>query len=86
MSKGMWELFSTTLLVEVEIAILKYGSSLHFLKSIVRRRKKSPHACARSLRLAGPGGEKGKGARHLREWFAKIRLIALRECDLLLQF
>jgi hypothetical protein len=30
-SKGMWELFSTTLLVEVEVAILKYGSPLHFL-------------------------------------------------------
>jgi hypothetical protein len=28
----MWDLFNTTLLVEVEIAILKYRSHLHFLK------------------------------------------------------
>jgi hypothetical protein len=57
--QGMWKLFSITLLVEVEIVILKYESSLHFLKSSVRRRKRSPHALAR---LAGPGGA-GRRAR-----------------------
>ena len=50
----VWELFSTTLPVEVEVAILKYGSPLHFHKSSVGRRKGSPHA--RSLAcLALPG-------------------------------
>jgi hypothetical protein len=61
----MCKLFRTTLLVEVEVAILKYGSPLHFFKSSVRRRKRSPH---------------------LREWSAEIRLLALRERGLLLQF
>jgi hypothetical protein len=86
----MWELFSTTLLVEVEVVILKYGSPPHFLKSSVRRSKRSPHARARSPRLASPGGAgrraKGAGARHLREWSAEIRLLALRERGLLLLF
>jgi hypothetical protein len=59
-SKGMWEHFSTTLLVEVEVAILKYGSPLHFLKSSVRRRKRSPHARVRSLASPGQRGE-GRG-------------------------
>jgi hypothetical protein len=70
----MWELFSITLLVEVEIAILKYGSPLQFLKSSVRRRKKSPHAHS-----PRGGGATGAGARHLREWSTEIRLLALRE-------
>jgi hypothetical protein len=48
----MWELVSTTLLVKVEVTILKYGSPLHFLKSSVRRRKRSPHV----RWLASPGG------------------------------
>jgi hypothetical protein len=48
----MWELFSTTLLVEVKVVILKYGNHLHFLKSSVRRSKRSTHALAR---LAGRG-------------------------------
>jgi hypothetical protein len=78
----MWELFSTTLLVEVEIVILKYGSPLHFLKSSVRRSNRSPHARS----LAWPGGAKGAVARHLREWSVEIRLLALRERDLLLLF
>jgi hypothetical protein len=76
-ARRMWELFSTTLLIEVEVAILKYGSPLHFLKSSVRRRKKSPHARAR---LASPVG--AKGARRLREWSAEIRLFALQDCGL----
>jgi hypothetical protein len=82
----MWELFSTTLLVEVEVVILKYVSPLHFLKSSVRRSKRSPHTRARSPRPAERGGAKGAGAQHLREWFVEIRLLALRECDLLLLF
>jgi hypothetical protein len=61
----------------VEVVILKYGSPLQFLKSSVRRRKRNPHA---RTRLAGPG------ARHLREWSAEIRFLALRERGLLLQF
>jgi hypothetical protein len=80
----MWELFSTTLLVEVEVVILKYVSPLHLLKSSVRRSKRSPHA--RSLALPRQGGAKGTGAQHLREWSAEIRLLALRERDLLLLF
>jgi hypothetical protein len=52
----------------VKVAILKYGSHLHFLKSSVRRRKRSPHMHARSPRRAGRGG--AKGAWHLREWSA----------------
>jgi hypothetical protein len=55
----MWELFSTTLLVEVKVVILKYGSPLHFLKSSVRS-KRSPRSLAR---LAGPGRAKGVGVR-----------------------
>jgi hypothetical protein len=78
----MWELFSTILLVEVEVVILKYASSLHFLKSSVRS-KRSPHARAH---LTSPGRAKGAGARHLREWSAEIQLLALRERDLLLLF
>jgi hypothetical protein len=58
----MWELFNTTLLVEVEVAILKYGSSLHLLKSSVRRRKKSLHARARSPNRAGRGEERAAPA------------------------
>jgi hypothetical protein len=65
------------------VVILKYGSHLHFFKSSVRRSKRSPHALAR---LAGLGGAKGAGVRHLREWSAEIRLLALRERDLLLLF
>jgi hypothetical protein len=57
-SKGMRELFSTTLLVEVELLILKYGSLLYFLKSSVRRRKRSPYARVLA-RLASPGGVNG---------------------------
>jgi hypothetical protein len=76
----MWELFNTTLLVEVEVVILKYVSLLHFIKSSVRRSKRSPHARA----LASP--RRAKGARHLREWSAEIRLLALWERDLLLLF
>ena len=63
----MWELFSTTLLVEVEVAILKYGSPLHFLKSSVRRIKEAhTHALAC---LTGWGGAKGASTsvRHLHE-------------------
>jgi hypothetical protein len=40
----------------------------------------------RSLALPRRAGEKGAGAQHLREWSAKIRLLALRERGLLLQF
>jgi hypothetical protein len=36
--------------------------------------------------LAGSDRAKGAGARHLREWSAEIRLLALREHDLLLLF
>jgi hypothetical protein len=36
--------------------------------------------------LASPGGAKGAGAQHLREWSAEIRLLALQERSLLLQF
>jgi hypothetical protein len=69
----MWELFNTTLLVEVEVVILKYVSPLHFLKSSVRS-KRSPRMLAR---LVGRGGAKGAGARHLREWSTEIRLLLL---------
>ena len=48
------ELFSPTLLGKVEVGILKFGRPLHFLKSSVRWRKGSQHACASS-----PGGAKG---------------------------
>jgi hypothetical protein len=80
----MRELFSTILLVEVEVVILKYGSPLHYLKYSVRS-KRSPHARARLASLT-PGRAKGAGARHWREWSAEIRLLALRERDLLLLF
>jgi hypothetical protein len=84
----MLELFSTTLLVEVEVVILKCESPLHFLKSSVRRRKRSPHARTQLVSPHGTGrGEaEGVGTRHLREWSVKIRLHALRERGLLLQF
>jgi hypothetical protein len=36
--------FSPTMLGEVDLAMLKYGSHLHVLKSSVKRRKGSPHA------------------------------------------
>jgi hypothetical protein len=58
----------------MEVAILKYGSHLHFLKSSVRRRKRSPHACARLASAVG-----AKGVRRLREWSVEIRLFALQE-------
>jgi hypothetical protein len=83
-SKGIWKLFSTTLLVEVDVVILKYESCSHFLRSSVRRRKRNPHA--RSPRLASLGGAKGASARHLLEWSAEIWLLALPEHGLLLQF
>jgi hypothetical protein len=86
----MWELFSTTLLVKVEVVIFKYESPLRFLNSSVRRRKRSPQARAHSLalpRLTGQGRKGwGAGAWHPHEWSAKIQLLALRERDLLLQF
>jgi hypothetical protein len=45
------------MLVEVEVAMLKYGSPLHFLKSSVRSIKEAhTHALAR---LAGWDGAKG---------------------------
>jgi hypothetical protein len=50
------------------------------------RRRKEVHTRARSPRLAGCDMAKGAGARHLREWSAEIRLVALRERGLLLQF
>jgi hypothetical protein len=56
------KLFSTTLLVEVEIVILKYESPLHFLKSSVRRRKRSPHTRARTPRRARQGEGHGRAA------------------------
>jgi hypothetical protein len=73
----MWELFSITLLVEIEVVILKYRIPLHFLKSSVRR-KRSPHALV-SPRWAERDEAKG-------EWSIKIWLLTLRECSLLLQF
>jgi hypothetical protein len=76
----MWELFNTTLLIEVEVVILKYRSHLHFLKSSVRMSKRSLHARALARRA------KGAGAWHLSEWSAEIWLLALRERDLLLLF
>ena len=39
MQRGKWELFSSTLLVELEVAMLKYGSPLHSLKSTMRRKE-----------------------------------------------
>jgi hypothetical protein len=39
-----------------------------------------------SPRRAGRGVAKGAGARHLREWSGEIRLLALQERGLLLQF
>jgi hypothetical protein len=51
------ELFSPTLLWKVEVAILKFGRPLHFLKSRVRRERKPTHA--RSLGFLGKGGAKG---------------------------
>jgi hypothetical protein len=82
-AKRRWELFSPTLLVKVEVAMLKYRSPLHFLKSSVRRRKESPHVQARSPRLASQGG---MGVRHLHEWSTEIWLLALQGCILFLQF
>jgi hypothetical protein len=49
------------------------------------RRRKEVHTRALA-RLASPGVAKGAGARHLREWSAEIRLLALWESGLLLQF
>jgi hypothetical protein len=52
-----WESFRPTMLVEVEVAMLKYGSPLYFLKSSVRSIKEAhTHALAR---LAGWDGAKG---------------------------
>jgi hypothetical protein len=82
-SKEDVETLQYHLACKVEVVILKYRSPLYFLKSSMRRRKRSPHARAR---LASPGGAKGADARHLREWSAEIRLLALRERGLLLQF
>ena len=47
-----------------------------------RRECGEPHTHARSL--AWPGGAKGAGARHAREWSAEIRPLALRGRDYLL--
>jgi hypothetical protein len=54
------------------------------------RRRKEVHTRALA-HLATPDGAwlgvaKGAGARHLREWSTEIRLLALRERGLLLQF
>jgi hypothetical protein len=53
-----------------------------------RRECGEPHARARSPRLTSPGrgGAKGAGARHAREWSAKIRPLALRGRGYLLPF
>jgi hypothetical protein len=45
-----------------------------------------PHARARSLVSPRLAGAKGAGARHAREWSAKIRPLALRGRDFLLSF
>jgi hypothetical protein len=78
------ESFSATLLVGGGGNQLIYGSFSHLLKTSMRRRKEV-HTRALA-RLAGQGGAKGAGARHLREWSVEIRLLALRERGLLLQF
>jgi hypothetical protein len=44
------------------------------------------HTRARSLAWPGRAGPKGAGARHLREWSAEIRPLALRGRDFLLPF
>jgi hypothetical protein len=49
------------------------------------RRRKEVHTRALA-RLAERGVAKGAGARHLREWSAEIRLLALQERGLLLLF
>jgi hypothetical protein len=72
--------FSATLLVGGGGNQLIYGSCSHLLKTSMRRRKEV-HTRARS-----PGVAKGAGARHLREWSAEIRLLALQERGLLLLF
>jgi hypothetical protein len=77
--RGVVESFSATLLVGGGGNQIIYESCSHLLKTSMRRRKE---VHARSPRLARCGA----GARHLREWFAKIRLLALWESGLLLQF
>jgi hypothetical protein len=57
--EGSEKLFSLTLLVEVEVDMLKYESPLYFFKSNVRRRKE---ARMRSLCLS----RWATGTRHLR--------------------
>jgi len=77
---GKWELFSPTLLVELEVVMLKYGSPLHSLKSTMRRKE----AHTRSLaRLPLPGLT--KGVRHLCEWSAEILPMSLQGCNIFLQ-
>jgi hypothetical protein len=79
------ESFSATLLVGGGGNQLIYGSCSHILKTSMRRRKEvHTRALAPSPRLAWRGV--AKGARHLHEWSAEIRLLALRERSLLLQF
>jgi hypothetical protein len=73
--RGVVESFSATLLVEGGGNQLIYGSCSRLLK--ISMRKKEAHTRALAC-LAGRGGVKGVGARHLREWFAEIRLLALR--------
>jgi hypothetical protein len=82
--KGVVESFSATLLVGGEGNQLIYGSCSHLIKTSMRRRKE---VHTRTLALPGRawrGVAKGAGARHRREWSAEIRLLALRERDLLL--
>jgi hypothetical protein len=63
-SKEDVETLQYHLACKVEVVILKYRSPLYFLKSSMRRRKRSPHARARlaSPRLAWWGEGRGRAA------------------------
>jgi hypothetical protein len=59
---GGWQLFSPTLLVEMEGSLFIRWVALYALASVWRRGEKGKHTLALA-RLAGRGGAMGAGAR-----------------------
>lgn len=73
------EPFSSTFQVEVEFAILKYGSLLYFTKSWLGKTKESPHACA-CLALPGKGHKWSAENRPARLAYACLSFCSLFFC------
>jgi hypothetical protein len=70
---GGWQLFSSTLLVEVERSQLKMWVALYTLARVQKKGEREKHMLTHSPCLVGPGRAMGAGAQHVCEWSVKIR-------------